>query len=478
LITVARDPAPGVNLVGFLEAESGLGEIARKLGRGLDSADIPFAAIPYRRTASRQRHRVRYELSGHAPYDTNLICLNADELPAFARDVGQDFFVGRSSIGVWFWETNVFRAADRRASYFLDEVWALSAYVGDAVARVCDVPVRVAPIPVELPSEPAFSRADLGLPPGFLFLYLFDFVSAERKNPAAVVESFCRAFQPGAGPTLVLKSINGRDRKPRQLEELRSSAAARTDILLLDGYVSSAERDSFVAACDCFVSLHRSEGFGLTMAEAMAFGKPVIATGYSGNLEFMDEQTARLVPYDLVPVPEDWWAFSPGAVWAEPSIEDAAECMQEVFSSPERARMLGEHGRSEIIRRLSVERTVQFVSERFSALRERAAAGAVDLRSPVLRAALAQLSGDRDAAARVGWGPADLARRIVLRALWPYLEERRQFDDEVVAALARAGRAHGPSTVSGFPSSVGGDGDSSTAPGAGATRALRTARRR
>ena len=442
MIEVPDKPAPGVNLIGYLEAESGLGEVARRLGQGLRRAGVPFAAIPYRKTPSRQEHAVDFEVASTALYDTNLICLNADELPALVDDVGVELFFRRSSIGVWFWETNVFRAEDRQALLFLDEVWVLSEYVREAVSRESDVPVVVAPLPIEPPPAPTSTRADLGLPPGFLFLFVFDFVSSERKNPLGVVEAFAKAFAPGEGPTLVLKSINGRERKPRQLEELQRAVADRADILVHDGYVSEAERDAYVAACDCFVSLHRSEGLGLTMAEAMSYGKPVIATGYSGNLEFMDERVSHLVPYELVPVPEGWWAHATGAHWAEPDVDAAATAMREVYRDQDAARALGERARSEILARFSAERAAGFLASRYEALRgQRGAPAETDLHMHVLRAAVAARKGaDRGISAELGRRPTGLVRGLVVRALWPYLEERQRFDAEVVDALARLQR--------------------------------------
>ena len=109
------------------------------------------------------------------------------------------------------------------------------------------------------------------------------------------------------------------------------------NLLVLDGCVSADERDSFLAACDCYVSLHRSEGFGLTMSEAMALGKPVVATGYSGNLEFMNAGNSHLVPYRLVTVPPGWWAHAPGAEWAEPDVEAAGRLMRDVYEHGEEA---------------------------------------------------------------------------------------------------------------------------------------------
>ena len=133
------------------------------------------------------------------------------------------------------------------------------------------------------------------LPDGFLFLFVFDFFSVlERKNPLGLIDAFARAFRAGEGPTLVIKTING-DRKLHDLEKLRAAAEGRQDILVIDDYYSAEEKNSLLGLCDCYVSLHRSEGLGLTMAEAMGLEKPVIATGYSGNLDFMTagEQLSR-----------------------------------------------------------------------------------------------------------------------------------------------------------------------------------------
>jgi glycosyltransferase involved in cell wall biosynthesis len=434
------EATPGVNLVGFLEGELGLGEVARKLGRALNHAGIPFAALPYRRTPSRQEHSVDLELASEARFDTNLVCLNADYLHAFLDDVGADFFAGRYSIGVWFWESSVFAASNFGGLRFLDEIWVASEYVRRAVAAAADVPVHVVPLPVEAPPVPTRTRAELGLPQGFMFLFLFDFVSAERKNPLAVVEAFTRAFEPGEGPVLVLKSINGRERKPRQLEAVTAAVGDRGDIDVVDAYFTAAERDAAVASCDCYVSLHRSEGFGRTLAEAMAFGKPAIATAYSGNLEFMDDDNAYLVPYRLVPIPEGWWAYAPGAEWAEPDVGAAAALMRRVYENRAEAAGRGERARDEILRELSLDRTAAFVARRLDDVQSRripvAGAPAHDVRSPILRAS-AELSkgvGSGLGAQRRS-GPTGLARRLLRRLLWPELTRAHEVDTAMLDAL-------------------------------------------
>ena len=430
-LTVADVPEPGVNIAGFFEGELGLGEVARKLGKGLERAGVPFAAIPYRRHPSRQKHRVELELAAEALYDTNVVCLNADYLDTFLDDVGVEFFAGRYSIGVWFWETSVFPPGTG-GERFLDEIWVASEYVRDAVAKQVRVPVHVVPLPIEPPAPAQLSRSELGLPDGFTFLFTFDFISALRKNAAAVVDAFTRAFEPGDGAKLVLKSINGRELKPRHLRELEELVGGRKDVQIRDGYVDLAEKNALTEHCDCYVSLHRSEGFGLTMAEAMSLGKPVIATGYSGNTDFMDERSAYLVPYDLVPVPPDWWAHAPGAEWAEPDVDAASSLMRHVFEHRDEARAVGARGRDELLRQFSLERTADFISARLADRATRPSPARVSIlkASQTLAAGVGgSLSGTRT------HGPLSAVRRMVLRTLWPHLADQHRFDSAVLDGL-------------------------------------------
>jgi glycosyltransferase involved in cell wall biosynthesis len=441
MIAVSDNPTPGVNLIGFLEAESGLGEVARRLGDALDRAGIPFGAIPYRQTPSRQEYPLRFGVTNEAAYDVNLLCLNADDLTAFAPTVGADLFANRYSIGVWFWETNVFRDEDRTASNLLDEVWVASDYVRGAVQAQLDVPVRIFPVPAIAPAGPFRSRRQLGIPDEFTFLFLFDFVSVARKNPVGVIEAFTRAFAPGEGPVLVLKSINGRQRKPREFDELQALASGRPDIVFRDGYVSPHERDSYIAACDCYVSLHHSEGFGLTLAEAMSLGKPVIATGYSGNLEFMNDQNSYLVPHRVVDVPDEWWAYVPGARWAESDLDVAAATMADVYMHEDEARARGEQGRVEILRDFSLDRAADFVRDRFEHARPPSLLiSDARIELAALSLALASAPGASLSQGR-SWRPAAIARRVLRRALWPYLVDVQRTQSALLETTRRSRRA-------------------------------------
>jgi glycosyltransferase involved in cell wall biosynthesis len=436
-LAVSETPVPGVNLAGFLAGELGLGEVARKLGKALEHAEIPFAAIPYLRTPTGQTQPLESEPAREAVYDTNIVCLNADYMHTFLEDVGVGFFTGRYTIGVCFWESNVFRAADLAGLRFVDEVWVASEYVRKAIAAATDVPVHVVRLPMEEPPPPRKTRAELGLPDAFTFLFVFDFVSAQRKNPLAVVAAFKRAFRPGEGPVLVMKGMNGRERKPQWLDELVAAAEGRSDIHVIDEYFPAEDRDALLAACDCYVSLHRSEGFGLTIAEAMAHGRPVIATGYSGNLDYMTDETGYLVPYRLVPVPEDWWAYAPGAEWAEAGLERAAAFMREVHDSQNESNARGASGRSEVLRRMSLERTSATIEARLSDIRERrhSSAWMEDPRVPIIHASRA-IAGGVGASLDVGSRSPRLLRRFLMRALWPYLEEQHRLNATLLDGLA------------------------------------------
>jgi hypothetical protein len=185
-----------------------------------------------------------------------------------------------------------------------------------------------------------------------------------------VIEAFKRAFEPGAGASLALKCINSAD-DPTNHTRLLAAAAEHDDVYIIDGYVSPAQNHALIAACDSYVSLHRSEGFGLTPAEAMALGKPVIATGYSGNLDYMTPQNSYLVDYELTPIGPGSAPYPPSGSWAEPDTEHAARLMRDVFEDQTAARARGERAASDIARSHSLEAAGRSMKLRLESLRAR-----------------------------------------------------------------------------------------------------------
>jgi len=376
-LTRPRGPAPtGVNVVGYLRSASGLGEVGRSFIRALDAAEVPTAVLD-RADIPSPRHET---LDGEEAQtlndllDVNVVCITADQFPRFAREVGPEFFAGRRTAGLWFWEVDAFPSSMLPAIDLADEIWVPSDFVRDAVAPHTTKPVVKVPIPIPCP-EPSseIGRRELQIPEDrFAFAFAFDFLSvAERKNPFGLVDAYTRAFRPDDGACLVIKSINGAQ-DLAALERLRFIAADRPDVSIMDGYLPAEHQHALFAACDAYVSLHRSEGFGLTIGEAMALGKPVIVTGYSGNLEFTSPENSYLVDWHPTRIGPHQGPYPPEGSWADPDLDHAAHLMRSVFDDPDAARARGLIARDEIRRRWTVDALAPALAAECNAARARA----------------------------------------------------------------------------------------------------------
>jgi glycosyltransferase involved in cell wall biosynthesis len=360
----AGGAGPAVRVTGYLTHTLGLGAAARGYAQALAAAEVPTSTVsvplhhlelPVELAAEYGRHGFE-DIVHDGRHSFEIVAVNADELPDFVDRLGDDYFQG-PRIGIWGWETDSIPPRWERAFALVDEIWVYSRFMAENIDTVASVPVIVLPPPVQRPPNPA-PPLRLGVPDdGFLFLFVFDYLSTiQRKNPVGLIEAFKRAFAPGEGPRLLLKTINA-PLRPLAEEEVLWAAHGRPDIHIVDRSLSGAERDGLMAACDCYVSLHRSEGFGLTLAEAMAIGKPVIGTGYSGNLDFMNAENSYLVEYGLGRVGPDCEIYPAEGEWAEPSVEHAAELMRRVYERPEEAAAIGARAREDIARELSAQAT-------------------------------------------------------------------------------------------------------------------------
>lgn len=364
---------PGVVCIGHPNAESGVGEALRGTARALQAANVPFSllGLPQFTTARlSDRSMAAYE-SPKLGARANLLCDGLIGADLATRALGPEAFAGRTNILRPFWELAKVPPRFHESLSRFQEVWAPSEFVREAFAASLDVPVIRVPVPVELALAEPVKRSDYGLAEeATLFFFAFDPCSFfVRKNPLAVVEAFHRAFgSRGDGRVgLVVKCL---DPGPHAavLKPLKAAIAGDPRITLIEATLSRGAMNGLLAATDAFVSLHRSEGFGFGLAEAMLLGKPAIGTDYSGNRDFLNEATGYPVPYTLVPVRSGEYPDHDGQVWAEPDIAAAAGCMTEIVEQPEKARAKALAGQAFITTHHSLAEVGRQMRDRLDAL--------------------------------------------------------------------------------------------------------------
>jgi glycosyltransferase involved in cell wall biosynthesis len=326
---------PGVNVVAYFNHVLGLGESARQFAGALRSSGVPhsLAAIHLPPLFPRlPGAAVPWLAEADLPHDTTLVYCNPDR---YGIDLDLARLPGRRLVGRWAWELSEPQPGWADAAATLTEIWTASRFVREAVSRGVGVPVRVMPVAVRCPPAPALERARWGLRADrFLFLFMFDHHSqTARKNPVGLIRAFLCAF-PGPGEAeLLVKSINAAS-APTATTELEQAAAPHEHVHLIDAALPDPERLALLAGCDCYVSLHRSEGFGMTIAEAMGYGRPVIATAYGGCTDFYDWATGFPVCWRPTRVGSSSPAYPPDGRWAEPDVVHAAGLMRQVLEQP------------------------------------------------------------------------------------------------------------------------------------------------
>ncbi len=340
----------GVNLVGYVFGQLGIGEDVRMAAKAMQAAHVPFTMLDFPPGADipQNDRSMAAHVSSDGPFAFNVFCMTAMEQGRYYAERGATpQIAGRYNIGYWPWELSRWPDQWQQLVHLVDEVWVSTQHTLDAVAPACaalpkPVPVRLMPMAVELgPIAQLGTRAQVRkhfqLPgKARLFVFTFDLNSSiHRKNPQAVVNAFLRAFPADSWTRdqvgLVIRT--GRPRKASAVWD-RLKALAQTDdrLHLNEGTLQRPELLALYQACDVFVSLHRAEGFGRGIAEALQLGLHVVTTGYSGNLDFCQrpETAARvdLVRYRLVKVQPGQYPFGAQQVWANADVRHAAQCLQ------------------------------------------------------------------------------------------------------------------------------------------------------
>ncbi len=357
----------GINIAGYIQGEFGVAEVSRASIRAVEKTNLPFVINNISTSNHHYNDKTYKTFSDENPFCVNLIHVNADMVPEYVKLKTPQYFRNRYNIGYWFWELANFPARWQASFEPFDEIWVASTFCQESIAKSSPIPVVKMTFPIILSDKEIAPDRDMFKIPKdkFLFLFSFDYLSVfERKNPLAVLKAFNKAFDKRDDVILVVKTIN-MEYAPEKVEQLKAEMR-RSNVHLLEGHLSRHEMLTLVASCDSYVSLHRSEGFGLGMAQAMYFGKPVIATGYSGNMEFMNHNNSFLVKYKLTELEQDFGPYEKGNFWAEPDINDAADLMYRVFQKTDDVVKIAEQGRLNIQNKMTPSITGRQIIDRLN----------------------------------------------------------------------------------------------------------------
>lgn len=326
----------GVNLVGFARAEFGVGEDVRMFATALHGAEVPFRVVDVLPSGSRVRREDRTlddAMADDLHYPITLVCMTGFDTAALLLTGGGPLLRAPITIGCWPWELARFPATWRDVYALVDEIWAASAYSAGAFEADQALPVRLIPPVVQLPPELPGPADDAGRKAGlWVAVCPFDPNSyLARKNPAGAVRAFRLAFPCEPDVRLVLRA-NGDPTTAPGWDALEDAIGGDPRIVRSFGTLDRAEALNLLARADAMISLHRAEGFGRNIAEAILLGVPVLATGFSGCLDFLEP--AERVAWQPRRIACDDYPFGEGQSWAEPDIAQAAEKLRQLRLAP------------------------------------------------------------------------------------------------------------------------------------------------
>lgn len=331
---------PGIQFMGYVEAGLGLGVSLRGLIDCVADTDVPFGIFPFNVNVESRYigpfRSERYDFIRR--YRINVIETAADQLPMALSTLGESRTRASHNILRTYWELPEAPELWRGYLNNIDEIWAPNDFVADAFRKIFLRPIVIIPPCVEVQPATPLDRTALGLEEGlFYFLFTFDYFSyPARKNPLGVLRAFQTAFPRGDERVgLVIKSTGSHSQFPDVHAVIESAARRDRRIVVIDLSLRQSDMMSLIAGCGCYVSLHRSEGFGLGMVEAMLHGRPVIGTDYSGSTDFLSPERGYPVDFRLRPVKRGEYLYSEGQSWAEPELSSAVAAMRAVLAEPE-----------------------------------------------------------------------------------------------------------------------------------------------
>jgi len=346
----------GINFIGYHSNEFGLGIALKQTILATKFVQIPFVVkdqklkITHLQSTLSKTKNLDYLTSSHLPHSLNCILINPDLFYRLPYHLNWRQFSCKYNIGYWFWELSNFPKSWKYASNYIDEIWVSSDFNLNAMKQAHQNVFKI-PLAVNIDSDlTKFNPRKYYIPNDtFKFFFSFDLLSSiNRKNPQGIISAFLKAFpDKSINVTLIIKTSNSKF-FPIELAKFKKLSEIDRRIIFINEHLPTEEMNSLTNFIDSYVSLHRSEGFGLGIAEAMLLGKPVIATAYSGNLEFMNSQNSFLVPYQLRPLKKDEYIDTSSQYWAEPDIQIASQIMRSVFENKGLRDSIGQNAKKYI----------------------------------------------------------------------------------------------------------------------------------
>ncbi|WP_022761032.1 glycosyltransferase family 4 protein [Butyrivibrio sp. AD3002] len=361
----------GINLIGHARGDFGLGESCRLVAETIKTSGIPFTIknIFQNKNASETNTSYAEYESEELKYNVNLIHINPNEIVRFTLHSDRSLFDNRYNIAFWLWELPEFPPEWVYQLRMFDEIWAPSDFVADAIRTVTDKPVHTLPYAMREPATlEKCDRDYFGIPKDkFLYLMSYDGLSnSDRKNPEAAIAAYKEAFPtelPDVG--LIIKATHAGEAEMAHFHKLMEGYE---NVYILTDSFSKEEFNSLIKCADAHISLHRSEGFGLVMAEAMFLGTPTVATNWSANAEFMSEDACCMVPVKIIPIEKETPPYHKGNHWADPDVHTAAQFIRRLHDDTNFYNHKKEAAAKHIRERLSPDLAAAILKERFDAL--------------------------------------------------------------------------------------------------------------
>lgn len=359
----------GINLIGDIKAETGLGQSMRLLANMFQKSNIPFCVIQVNSPGDLEQNDSIWDkkICNEPKYGVNVIHINPGNWAEFYLKAPAELFNCHYNIAYWLWELEDFPEEWIPCIDTLDEIWTPSEFISQSIRRVTKKRIFTIPYSIDLDTDNLYGREYFSLPEKkFLFLVMYDFMSvSERKNPKGAVEAFKLAFKAtDESPGLIIK-INHLAEK-EELTRLQRGLEGYPNIYYITDNLSRKEVESLIATADVFVSLHRAEGFGLPLAEAMYLGTPTIATNWSATTEFMNKECSCLVDYELIKIAKDIGPYKKGKYWADANVRQAADYMVMLYGNNGYYNNIKEKAKIYVKKKLSVDNDL--IKERLHAI--------------------------------------------------------------------------------------------------------------